>query len=383
MRILLITSRYLPHHGGLETAVHEIATLLRQDGHDVRIVTQRIPRQLPGREMLNEIPITRLHFLYPQWNTLKSGRLGLWFAEFVYFPLTLIRLYTIIRHFQPDVINFHYVGAPALFVWLISHLNHVPLIVSLHGGDVDSIPFENRFKYWLFRAVLGQASEVTACSKALLKQALDLSPESAAKAHVMYNGVNTALFAATAPYDHPRPYVFAVGQLGRHKGFDILINAFAQVAPVYPELDLLIAGDGREQASLQEQIQSTGMTGRAVLLGGVSHDRVAALMKGSLLIVIPSRREPFGIVGLEAMASGRPIIARRVGGLVEALAGASVTWVEDEEPANLVAALRQALDGADPDQPIESNRQIAQSHSWGSVAEQYMGLYKRHLPGSP
>ncbi len=375
MRILLITSRYLPHHGGLETVVHELASHMQSIGHDVQIVTQRSPRTLPSIETLDKIRVTRLMFLYPEWRALKTGRLALWLVGFLYLPLTLIQLYNYVRQFKPDVINFHYVGNPALFVWLLKHLYHVPLIVSLHGADVDAIPFESRFKCWLFKAVLKNATQISACSRVLLDQALKLSPESAFKATVIHNGVDAGLFAAISPYSHPRPYVFAVGQLGRHKGFDILIDAFANVSSAYPDLDLLIAGEGREEETLQTQIQSAGLTGRAVLLGGVSHDKVAALMCGSLLIAIPSRREPFGIVGLEAMASGRPMVVRRVDGLVEALDGAILTWVDDERPESLADALRQTLASSDRDHRVGANQEKALSHSWATVAEQYLDLF--------
>jgi glycogen(starch) synthase len=379
LRILLITSRYLPHHGGLETVVHELASHMQSIGHDVQIVTQRSPHTLPPRETLDQIRVTRLMFLYPEWRALKTGQLALWLAGFLYLPLTFIQLYNYVRRFKPDVINFHYVGNPALFVWLVKHLYHVPLIVSLHGADVDAIPFESRFKYWLFKAVMKQATQITACSRVLLNQALKLSPGSASKARVIHNGVDAGLFAAISPYSHPRPYVFAVGQLGRHKGFDILIDAFTKVSSAYSDIDLLIAGEGSEKKALQTQIQSAGLTGRAVLLGGVSHDQVAALMCGSLLIAVPSRREPFGIVGLEAMASGRPMVVRRVDGLVEALDGAILTWVDDERSESLADALRQTLASATRDHRVEANQQKAQNRSWATVAEQYLDLFTQIL----
>src|SRR5436190_1199812 len=129
--------------------VGELSSQMQSFGHDVRIVTQRSPHTLPRQEIVNQTQVTRLMFLYPEWRSLMARRFALWLAGFVYLPLTFFQLLYFVRDFKPDVINFHYVGNPALFVWLLTHLYHAPLIVSLHGADVDSIPLESRFKHWL------------------------------------------------------------------------------------------------------------------------------------------------------------------------------------------------------------------------------------------
>src|SRR5690349_15127229 len=116
---------------------------LRLMGHAVRIVTQHSPRNLPRQEIIDETQVTRLTFLFPELAMLKKRQFVLWLAGLFYLPATLFQLYRLVRQFKPDVINFHYVGNPSLFVLILSYLYHVPLIVSLHGADVDAIPLEN------------------------------------------------------------------------------------------------------------------------------------------------------------------------------------------------------------------------------------------------
>jgi glycogen synthase len=376
MRILIVSSRYFPHHGGLERVVRELSSQLRQEGHAVTIVTNRFPNCLPKHETIDEIAVTRLPFLYPRLSYLQAGHVDLWLAGFVYFPLTLLELFLIVLRFKPAVVNLHYVGNPSLHVWLLQRLLGFRLVVSLHGGDVDGEPYRNRFNRWLFRAVLSGSAAVTTCSRALMSQALSLAPEVATRMQVVHNGVHIKLFSQAPPYAHPRPYIVAVGQLEQHKGFDVLLAAFAQVAAEASPVDLLIAGQGSQRAQLELKAREAGLNERVHFLGAVSHEQVASLMHGALAVVIPSRREPFGLVGIEALASGRAVIVSRVGGLVETLDGADVVWTTPGDSADVARALRPMLENPEDVNTIKAeNRRRAAEYTWERVAGQYVALY--------
>jgi glycosyltransferase involved in cell wall biosynthesis len=377
LRILMIASRYFPHHGGLEMVVRELSSQLRQQGHTVAIVTNRYPNRLPKHETIDDIAITRLRFLYPRLGYLQAGRLDLWLAGFVYFPLTFLELFVIVLRFKPDAVNLHYLGSPSLHVWLLQRWLGVRLVVSLHGGDVDGEPYHSRFNRWLFLAVLSRAAAVTACSRTLMSQAVTIAPEAAPKMHVVYNGVHASLFSQGSPYPHPRPYIVAVGQLELHKGFDVLLAAFAQVAAAAPPVDLLIAGHGSTRAQLEAQTREAGVNERVHFLGAVTHEQVASLMRSALAVVIPSRRESFGLVGIEALASGRAVIVSRIGGLVETIDGADVIWTAPGDSADVARALRQVLENPEDMNTIKSeNQRRAAEYSWERVAGQYMALYR-------
>lgn len=332
---------------------------------------------MPYQETMDGIPVIRLFFLFPRLIYLKSGRWDLWLGGMAFFPLTLVKLLFLILRFQPDVINVHYLSSQSLFLWILRRVLHFRFIVSLHGGDVDGEPHKNRFNLWLFRTVLACADGITACSQALLDHVLILAPSIAHKSCVIHNGVEANLFATAPPYSHPHPYMFSAGKLERHKGFDVLISAFAHIAGMIPDVDLLIAGDGYEREALQAQVREAMLDARVQLLGRKSHEQVASLMRGARLIVIPSRRESFGIVGLEAVASGRPIIAARVGGLIEALENADVTWVESNHITDIATALTTFCRNADqyPSADLLTNQSKAQACSWKAVAEEYLSVF--------
>ena len=376
MRIALIAARYLPNRGGLETVVHELAKQMQQAGHSLIIVTNRYPVRLPKFEPIDGIAVMRLHFLLPRLEYLKSRRFDLWLAGWLFCPLSLIELMVILRRFRPDIVNVQYLGIPAFFVWIVQGLLRFRLVVSLHGGDVDSEPYKNRFNRWLFNAVLRRADHITACSKTLLDLALTLAPSVKTKAQVIHNGVDVMEFINAMPYRYPRDYVVGIGQLVKHKGFDVLIAAFAQICATWPAVDLLLAGSGPENEALQQQIHTAQLDSRIHLLGTVDHNQVASLMRGSRAIVIPSRREPFGIVGLEAMAAGRPIIASRVDGLAEALKGAEVNWFTSDDLSDLAQKLTGVLkQSAAGDATHNANQTSVQNQSWHSVAERYLAVY--------
>jgi len=378
LRILIVTARYAPHVGGLETVVREVAAQLRQEGHTISLVTNRFPRTLPKYEEIENIPVRRLFFLVPKLSYLRSGHLVEWLAGLAFLPLTLIQLLRILLTYRPDVVNLHYLGSPAFFLLVLHYLLHFRLVVSLHGGDVDGEPYQSRFNRWLFEALLDRATKVTACSQVLLDHALGLAPRILPKSSVIHNGVNTQLFESAKIYDHTRPYLFAVGQLSQHKGFDTLITAFAHISKDVQELDLLIAGDGPERRRLSEQVLSYDLSQRVHLLGSISREEVASLMRGCFAVVIPSRREPFGIVGLEAMASGRPIIATRIGGLTEALADADVRWISiDNQLSDLTIALLTLMDtyGLQEDVISVDNQEKSRRYSWQRVASHYLEVF--------
>lgn len=374
MRILLVTARYYPHRGGLETVVHHLAEEFQRAGHQVLIITNRYPRSLPAHEVIDEIPVRRMQFLYPQMTFVKETTPVLLAASFWFVLFTTWRLRRTIREFKPDVVNLHYLGAPAWFLSILNAFTRFPWVVSLHGGDVDGEPHLNNQRMRLFKRATGRAEIVTACSKDLLIQAMALSP-TLEKLRVIHNGVDVELFAKARSYEHPRPYVAAVGQLVEHKGFDLLINSFADVAATRPDVDLLIAGEGDSRQKLTALIKEREVVERVHLLGRVDENKVASLMAGSVFVAVPSRREPFGIVALEGMAAGKTVLATAVGGIPEFLPNGINRHTAPERKA-WSDALEDLLSKHNSGELAgESNRAVARKFQWGNVAERFLEAY--------
>jgi glycosyltransferase involved in cell wall biosynthesis len=387
-RILLMTSSYPPVLGGLQTVVHTLARDLLRQGCDVCVLTNRYPRSLPPREVLEGVSVTRWTFLNPDLGHLRRGRPDLFLASLHLFPAALLRLRRLMRGFQPSVVNVHFPDSQIPFVLWAQRRFPFRLVVSLHGHDVERWLWAdedatrprpagrtNSLPPTPFRLILQAADRVTACSRDLLNNAIQLEPTVAAKGQVLYNGVDLQRFCDKAAYSHPRPYVLAFGRLTPHKGFDLLIEAFMHVASAYPEADLLLAGEGEERHALEAQTQRLGLNGRVHFVGRANPETVVHLLNGCLFMVVPSRREPFGIVALEAMAAGKAVLATRVGGLPELLPQPPNVYVEPTSAA-LAQVLAEWLARLEHVQRAgQQNAEAARAFAW----ENALAAYRRAL----
>ncbi len=317
----MISNSYPPVLGGLQTAVHSIALGLMRRGHEVRVVSQRHPLRLPAQETMDGVRVERWVCLRPDLRDLFRGRMGPFLGGLWASPAVARRLSHIMETFRPDVVNVHFPEAFVPFVLAARHRLRHRLVVSLHGDDVErwdaaqAVARPAAFRD--FSRLLDAADAITGCSRYLLDGAGRLVPAVVQKAHVVYNGVDPERFRSTESYVAPWPYVFAYGRLTMKKGFDLLLEAFARLGNRHAQIHMILAGEGEERDSLLAQASRLGLADRVCFFGRASEEEVARLLAGCLFVVVPSRKEPFGIVVLEALAAGKSVLATRVGGVEE------------------------------------------------------------------
>jgi glycosyltransferase involved in cell wall biosynthesis len=246
--------------------------------------------------------------------------------------------------------------------------------VSLQGGEARG-EFTSRPR--ALRHALGRVAHVVACATPLAASARAVLPALAKRITVVPNGVDPGRFAEGPPFAHPRPYVFAVGRLVRQKGFDVLVKAFARVTRTHPGVDLLLAGDGVERSSLEAAARVLGPDGPVRLLGEVDSPTVAALCRGALFVVCPSRWEGLPVVCLEAMASGRALVASHVDGIPDAVVhGESGLLVPSDDPGLLADAIVRLLDddSARTEMGRAGRRRVVERFSWQQIAREYLAI---------
>jgi glycogen(starch) synthase len=383
MRVLLISSSYPPVLGGLQSVAHTLARNLIQRGHDVQVVTNRYPRSLPAKEVLDGVSVHRWLFLTPDLGHLRERRPDLFLASLYFFPSTLFRLTRLMRTFRPEVVNIHFPDAQVPFVHWLRRWFDFRLVVSLHGHEIErwfldepsSIVHRPSSMLRRLRSILQEANAVTACSHYLLSKAIQLESSVAEKGRIIQNGIDAERFKDETSYPHPRPYILAYGRLTYQKGFDMLLSAFAQVAQGNPKVDLIIAGDGQEREALQSQARGLELDRRVHFFGRATPKEVVQLLNGCLFVVVPSRSDTFGITALEALAAGKPVLATRVGGLPELLDGSVHRLVEPAVDA-LVEGLGEWLARHSEIKMLgERNRDRAVKYAWPQVVKRYLEAY--------
>lgn len=367
MRILLFSNSYPPALGGLQTVAHQLATGLAGRSHAVRVLANRYPFSLPARERMDGIPVQRDLFLVPSMDELRRFRPDLFLVYGFFYLLALLQLTALMRAFQPDVVNIHYPLRQTPFVLWLRRRYRFRLVVSLHGGEVLPSARRGTDDDGL-RELLRQADAVTACSKWLLDQAAGWEPRVKDKGNVIHNGIAPERFENDVRHSHPKPYLLAYGRFTHHKGFDLLLDAFAKNAEQFPGVDLILAGEGEEGQNLKVQARRLKCNGRVHFWGRARPEEVVELLNGCLFVVIPSRWEPFGIVALEALAAGKPVLATRVGGLTEFLNGSSSKFLEPTVE-DLTKGMKEWLEAKSLPQP--DRQAIYSEHNWERVVDHY------------
>lgn len=241
-----------------------------------------------------------------------------------------------------DLLHAH-VGFPA--GWIASVLadeTGLPYVLTEHMGPFPVPPLlaDGRPVASLVRA-FERARAVIAVSPAL---AAAIRAHGLRCDHVIPNAVDTARFAAAAAAAPTRapgsPFVlFALGALLPDKGFDVLLDAFARWNPPAAAVRLEIGGDGPERAALEARAVALGLADRVRFLGALAPEAVPTAMARCDAFVLASRRETFGVVLVEALAAGRPVVATRCGGPASIVGPEDGLLVPPGDAAALAAAL--------------------------------------------
>ncbi|SDK52765.1 Glycosyltransferase involved in cell wall bisynthesis [Nonomuraea maritima] len=197
-------------------------------------------------------------------------------------------------------------------------------------------------------------------------------------------GVDLAAFCPQGPVA-PRtdgPMVLSIGRLVPRKGVDTVIRALRQV----PDAELVIAGGSRddpEAVRLRELAEGHGIGERVHVIGAVPREHVPALMRAADVVVTVPWYEPFGMVPLEAMACGVPVVASAVGGHLDTVAGCGVL-VPPRRPRALARALKDLLGSPERRAALGAAgaRRTRARYAWPRVAEQTEAVYAQVIDGN-
>ena len=371
MKLLLFNYEFPPLGGGASSATFYMATELARRGHHVDVLTSRA-EGTPAEEVIDGVQIHRV----------TSWRRGVHDAGFIgaatYLLSAAPRLRALTRASSYDCAHFFFslpTGALAPY-W--TRWTDRPYIISMRGSDVPAydsgkaLAASHRLLRSLTSRILSGASQVVANSASLRRLAKKTFPE--IPLQVITNGVCAETFHPRAEFSGDAPLrLLTVARLVRRKGLEVMINAMAHKG--WPRSRLEIVGDGRLRPQLQKLVSSLGIADRVVFAGRLHGDELARRYRSADCFVLPSLAESFSMSLLEAMASGLPVVASRIGGIPE--------LVEDRingrlvPPGNveaLVSALNWVLSSPERMRQIgQANREkICADYSWSRIVDEYV-----------
>ncbi len=250
------------------------------------------------------IPTLRVH----GWNV-PPPRMGwrIWVSQ----VLCLVERY-VSSYGTPDIIHAHSVRWAGIASMHAAARFNVPFVITEH-----STIFRNPIPAWesaLYEKPFQKADALLAVSSKLRDSIIPFVPKSRTIL-VVPNVVDTDLFT-TAPRQgsESQPRVLCLCNLIKRKGVDVLLRAFREVVNQVPEATLEVGGDGPERSDLESLTRSLGILGNVRFLGKLDQTQVVDAMHRADLFVLPSYYETFGVVLIEAMATGLPVIATACGG---------------------------------------------------------------------
>jgi glycosyltransferase involved in cell wall biosynthesis len=326
MRVLLIAD-WMSHPGGSEVYIAWLREALRRSGDEVKLLTS-FARPSNGGS--------------PDFAVYGSDRAAAQALLQIYNPFSVVQVRRALRAFRPDVVlvsMFAYHLSPAI----LPQLRHVPTVLSVLDYKIicptgskllpngtrctepaGSICWRNgcvslphwardQPRYTLIRSGLKHVRRVLSCSRWVQRE---LALNGVASEHLPLP------VALPSPRFHrapdPQPLFIYCGRLTVEKGLPLLLRAFAKLVKEVPTAHLRLVGEGTQRPILERMAEAIGLAGSITFTGGVPAAQVEDHLVDPWALVAPSLwAEPFGLVALEAIVRGIPVIASANGGLGE------------------------------------------------------------------
>ena len=278
---------------------------------------------------------------------------------------------------DPQVLLASFVYPDAYAGMLAARKLGIPLVVHARGSDL-MILGDHPGRRPLIQQTLRAAAQVVTVSEALARKAVELGADPAKVSHVP-NGVDQVRFhpqdrqGARAELELPAEgrLLLFVGNLVPVKGLSFLLEALNLV----PGAGLVMVGDGPLRGALEEQASRLGLAERVIWAGPKGHGDIPCYMAASDALVLSSLSEGEPNVVLEALSSGRPVAASRVGGVPGMITpGLNGYMAEPGDAESLATALKQVLEQSwDPGQVAKS----VERRSWAATAQGYLEALKK------
>ena len=384
MKILMVSWEYPPVViGGLGRHVHHLATELAAAGHEVVVLSRRPtgtdPKSHPTTDEVAEGVRVIAAAQDPHEFTFGADMMA-WTMAMGH---AMTRAGLSLKDWRPDLVHAH--------DWLVAHpavalaeFFDVPLVSTIHATEAGRhsgwVSGEvSRQVHALESWLVHETDSLIACSASMREEITELFAPGLSEVNVIPNGIDTDGWPFTMRESHDGPAeLLYFGRLEYEKGVHDAIAALPRIRRAHPGTTLTIAGEGTQYDFLVEQARKHRVVKAVNFVGRLEHSDLLAALRRADAAVLPSHYEPFGIVALEAAATGIPLVTSNAGGLGEAVIdGVTGLSYPPRDIAALTAAVCTALDDpvAAQDRAIAARERLTSDFSWPTVAEQTGAVY--------
>ncbi len=287
------------------------------------------------------------------------------------------------KHIDFSIMHAHFLWPSGYIAASLKNYYRGPVVVTGHGSDVYVLPFKSSSWRRRIEHTLNGADAIITVGKKNMEIMVSKLGVPREKVHVIPNGYDSEIFrpldkksarkALNIPDD--KKVILTVGNLLPVKGHKYLIEAINRVKSDRNDILCIIVGSGPLEEELKKQIHSLGLEGEIKMVGGRPYDEIPLWMNACDVFVLPSMRESFGVVQIEAMACGKPVVATINGGSEEIISdervGLLVTAGDSEELAEGIE------NGLDTEWDGEYIRKFAEKYSWANVIGEIINTYKK------
>lgn len=358
MRIALACPYAWDAPGGVQTHVRQLAGRLRGFGHRVLVLAPSF--STPAEPFVRSVG-RPIRIPYNQS-----------VAPIALLPGSWKRVRDALQEFRPEVVHAHEPLVPGTGMFAVRS-SQAPAVGTFHAYGDRSRLFTVAAP--ALRPVWRRLDARLAVSQAAASFVSSRFPGDPLR--VVPNGADVELFADAVPAPLPEGRrILFVNRLDPRKGFPVMVEAFRRLAEARPDVVLVVAGDGRDRVAVRDL--PIEIRARVVMLGNVVHAELPPYHAACQVFCAPATgRESFGIVLVEAMAAGLPVVASDIAGYREVVRDGVEGWlVPPGDPGALAQAVDRILDDPQAAETFaRAGRDRAQRYSWDTVAREIESVY--------